>query len=235
MLKKIMLCTTLFFIWCNSYATDYKLTNNTCLQSEIKSDLLLVYHSDCKKKRNLLGTFQVPNDIPKINFVFQEIIKKKKYIFLSISYSENYRDADNKINYADKYYLNYAYQCEKECKLDNNLSYFFGNGGNLIDIHTDKLVYIYPYSSEQSIKSELNSDLFRNWLYNTNMQGKVLKKTYINEENNFSFSHTGYLIKDDQFIIKDVNAKWLNIVYINKKGEKIIGWIDCNDTDVCNN
>lgn len=233
--KNITICIPLLLIWCNSYATNYKLTDNTCIATEFKKDKLLIYQSDCINKTHLLDEFQVPNDIPKFDFVFQEFIKNKKYIILSISYNDNYRDIDNKINYADRYHLIYAYQCEEKCKFDSKLSGFWGSGGDLIDIYTDKIVYIFPYANEQSTKDALKSNLFNKWFYNKNMKGKILKKTYINEDSKFSLSHVGYLIKGDQFIIKDISSKWLNIIYTNKKGNKIIGWIDCNDTDVCNN
>ena len=62
MLKKLIPCITFFFICCNNYATEYKLTDNICIMSDIKNDLLLVYKSDCKKEKYLLDTFQVPND-----------------------------------------------------------------------------------------------------------------------------------------------------------------------------
>jgi len=233
MLKKFLFCTTLSLIWCNSYANEYNLTKNTCIKSEIKNDLLLIYKSDCKKGKVLLDKFQVPNDIPKLDYVFEEEINNKKYIFLSISYNDSYRDEHNKINYADKYHLNYVYQCEKECKFDKKLSNFFGNGGDLVDINTDKKVYVFPYSTEQSIKDELKSNLFKNWFYNKKMKGVVLKKTYINNDKNSLFNHFGYLIKDDKFVVEDISSKWLNIIYINKNGKKITGWIDCNDTNVC--
>ena len=76
--KKINTLYYIFFICCNGYATDYKLTDNTCIMSDIKNNLLLVYKSDCKKEKYLLDTFQVPNDIPKIDFAFQEEISNKK-------------------------------------------------------------------------------------------------------------------------------------------------------------
>lgn len=235
MLKKLIPCLTLFLICCKIYATDYTLTDNTCIKSDVKNDLLLIYKSDCKKEKYLLDTFQVPNDIPKIDFIFQENISNKKYIFLSVSYSDSYRDENNKINYADRYHLNYVYKCEKKCKFDKKISNFFGNGGDLVDIYTNKKIYIFPYASEESIKNELKSSLFKNWISNKKIQGKVLKKTYINESSQFSFSHLGYLIKNDNFIIKDVSSKWLNISYTNKNGNKITGWIACNDTNICNN
>ena len=82
MLKKLIPCLTLFLICCKIYATDYTLTDNTCIKSDVKNDLLLIYKSDCKKEKYLLDTFQVPNDIPKIDSIFQENISNKKYIFL---------------------------------------------------------------------------------------------------------------------------------------------------------
>ena len=235
MLKKLIPCITFFFICCNNYATEYKLTDNICIMSDIKNDLLLVYKSDCKKEKYLLDTFQVPNDIPKIDFVFQEEISNKKNIFFSISYSDSYRDVNNKTNYADTYHLNYVYQCETQCKFNKKISNFFGNGGDLINIYTNKIIYKFPYSSEKSIKNELKSSLFKKWIYNKKIQGKVIKKTYINENSQFSFSHLGYLIKNDEFTVKDISSKWLNISYTNKNGNKITGWIACNDTNICNN
>lgn len=228
-----MFCTTLSLIWCNSYANEYNLAKNTCVKSEIKNDLLLIYKSDCKKGKFLLDKFQVPNDIPKLDYVFEEEINNKKYIFLSISYNDSYRGENNKINYADKYHLNYVYQCEKECKFDKKLSNFFGNGGDLIDIDTDKKVYIFPYSSEQSIKNELKSNLFKNWSNNQLKSGIVKNKTEIYREAGLNSEKSGYLISGDKFSISGVYSRWLNISYINKNHKMITGWIRCEDTNIC--
>ena len=93
----------------------------------------------------------------------------------------------------------------------------------------------YPYEKKEDIQGELNSNFFKMWDEGIITNGKVLKKTFINEVPNYTSDNLGYLIKDDQFIVKDVSSKWLNIIYTNKKGKKITGWIDCNDTNVCNN
>lgn len=234
MIKKLLLCSILFFIWCNSYAKDYQLTDNICIKSEVKNNSLFVYKSDCNNNKYLLDEFQVPNDIPEIDFVFLENINNKRYIFLSIKYSENYRDETNKINYVDKYHLNYVYQCKKECTFDKKISNFLGDGGDLVDIHTDKVVYAFPYKIASNVKKDLNSEFFKNWFNNQLNDGVVKNKTKIYEESGIFSKKLGYLISGDKFKIVDITSRWIKISYANKNKKTIIGWIRCEDTSVCN-
>ena len=85
------------------------------------------------------------------------------------------------------------------------------------------------------LKMNLSQVYLKNGFIIKKFKAKVIKKTYINENSQFSFSHLGYLIKNDEFTVKDISSKWLNISYTNKNGNKITGWIACNDTNICNN
>lgn len=84
------------------------------------------------------------------------------------------------------------------------------------------------------MKNELNSKLFKDWRNGKLNIGIVLRKTFINDVNNFTPEHVGYLIKGDKFKIKEISSRWLNIVYTNKSGRTTSGWIACEDTNVCN-
>ncbi|WP_353172659.1 hypothetical protein [Acinetobacter rudis] len=232
--KENILFITLFFLWGHCYAENYHLTDNLCIQSEVKNDLLFVYNSDCKKNKYLLEKFQVPNDIPKINFIFHTRINNKKYVFLSVSYSENYRDYNGEINYTDGYHLINVYECDRKCIFNKEISNFFGSGGSLFNIKTNEIVYNFPYLDEMSIKNELSSKLFSHWFYEKDKAGEILKKTYMKYENNFSYNNIGYLVKGDKFTINDVSSRWLNISYISKNNKIITGWIRCEDTNICN-
>ena len=104
----------------------------------------------------------------------------------------------------------------------------------MIDSKSKKIIYKFPYSNQSDLKNELNSKLFKDWMNEKLDSGMVLRKTFINDVNNFTPEHVGYLIKGDKFKIKEVSSRWLNIVYTNKNGRTTSGWIVCQDTTVCN-
>ncbi|MEJ2900365.1 hypothetical protein [Acinetobacter sp. NS-4] len=213
-----------------------KLNTYKCIESNEIFNKLDVYISDCNKKLKKIDFYEIPNSIPKIDYVFSNNIKDKYNVFLVISYNENYRDPLNRFNYLDKYYMVRAYECDKNnnCKENEKLSNFFGSGGDIVDLENKKIIYKFPYSSQHKLKNELNSNFFKDWRNGKLDSGIVLRKTFINDVNNFTPEHVGYLIKGDKFKIKEVSSRWLNIVYTNKNGRTTSGWIACEDTNVCN-
>ena len=152
---------------------------------------------------------------------------------MSISYSENYRDLNNKINYADKYHLNYVYQCEKECKFDKKLSNFLGDGGDIVDISNNKTLYVFPYAIANNVKKDLNSNFFKDWINNKLKNGIIINKTEIYSDPGIDSKKLGYIIPGDKFNIVDVTSRWLKISYKAKNKKAIIGWINCESTNVC--
>lgn len=177
-----------------------------------------------------------PSNDLRIDYIFFQNLKNKYNIFLGISYTEDYRDPLNRFNYLNRYYIIRVYECNKNnfCNEDEKLSNFFGSGGDIIDYKNKKIIYKFPYSTEVELKNELSSKLFKDWMNGKLDSGIVLRKTFINEVNNFTPEHVGYLIKGNKFKIKEVTSRWLNIVYLTKNGRKISGWIACQDTTVCN-
>ncbi len=213
----------------------FKLNDYQCIESRKIINKLDVYISDCGKKLNKIDSYEVPVDDLKIDYIFSNNLKNKYNIFLGISYSEDYRDPLNRFNYLNKYYMIRAYECNKNnfCKENEQLSNFFGSGGDIIN-SKKIIIYKFPYSTKSDLKNELNSKLFKSWMSGSLDRGIVLRKTFINDVNNFTPEHVGYLIKGDKFKIKEVSSRWLNIVYINKNGRMTSGWIACQDTTVCN-
>ncbi|WP_139243566.1 hypothetical protein [Acinetobacter kyonggiensis] len=186
------------------------------------------------KKKILVDEIEIPSSTPRINFISEEKIKNKKYIFLSIKYSENYRDFKNRVNYSGEYNLINVYECKDSCKINNELSNYFGSGGDVFDLNNSKIVYKFPYGELKSIQDEIKSKLFNQWLNNGIDRGVVLKKTNINDIDNYTPDRIGYLVKGDIFKVKKISSRWLNITYTNKNGRITTGWISCKDTNVCN-
>ena len=111
---------------------------------------------------------------------------------------------------------------------------FFGDGGDLVDIHTDKVVYAFPYKTANNVKKDLNSEFFKNWFNNQLNDGVVKNKTEIYEDAGLNSKKLGYLISGDKFKIIDITSRWINISYVGKNKKPIIGWLRCEDTNVCN-
>ncbi|MGX5699046.1 hypothetical protein ACWKWF_05505 [Acinetobacter kookii] len=235
--KKLIFIFLSIILNSSIYAKNiFKLNDYQCVESREGVNKLDVYISDCGKKINKMDSYEVPANDLKIDYIFSKNLKYKYNIFLGISYSEDYRDPLNRFNYLNKYYMIRAYECKKKnfCKENEKLSNFFGSGGDIIDYNHKKIIYKFPYSTQSDLKNELNSKLFKDWMNGNLDSGIVIRKTFINDVNNFTPEHIGYLIKGDKFKIKEVSSRWLNIVYTNKNGRTTAGWIACQDTTVCN-
>lgn len=193
------------------------------------------YITDCKGKSKKVDTFGYFGDVPKINFYFFENIGSINRLFVSTYVYTNIYEENPKYIYQNgKYNFIYVYDCNGlNCKKNEKISNFFGNGGNLVNVNGYKVVSNYPYDSIVKIKEEVNSNLFKKWFANQLKKGHVLNKTNIYQENGVNSKKLGYLIQGDEFFIKDISLRWFNIIYKRKNGEKIEGWIDCRDTDLC--
>lgn len=232
-----IICSMLILICClSAYAGNiFKLNNSQCIKTKMNQEVLDIYLGNCKSINQKIDSVEVPNDYPNVEYVSTNILDSKHNFYIALSYNENYRDVYNKYNYANKFYIINAYTCDFKgnCNKNEKLSSFFGNGGDIQDLNTNKIVYKYPYSKKSELETELNSKLFKNWLAGKLTYGTVLKKTFINDVSNFTPNHKSYLIKGDKFIIQNISSKWLNINYTNKNGRTTTGWIACDDTDVC--
>ncbi|MEG0486948.1 MAG: hypothetical protein RR575_03330 [Acinetobacter sp.] len=234
MIKKIILLV--FVLMSNSHllAKKYILDKDNCVFTEVKNNSLFLYSSDCKKNPKLIDNFEVPNGTPNVNFISQEIVDNKKYILLSTSYSENYRDVLDKVGYSNGYNIINFYDCNSSCKLDSRISDYFGSGGDMENLTTGKIVHTFPYKNLSQIRAELKSKLFQGWIQNKFIKGEVTKKTNINEVSNYTVDRLGCLVIGDKFKVKDISSGWLNIIHTNKNGRTTTGWIVCKDTDLCN-
>ena len=94
-------------------------------------------------------------------------------------------------------------------------------------------LYIYPYKSESSIKTELNGSLFKGWKNKKITKGIVIRKTLLQDVPNYVQSENRYLINNDRFEVNGISGGWLNVTYKNMKNRKITGWILCKDTSIC--
>lgn len=215
------------------HAKNYPLNTSECVYTETQNEMLSLYLGNCNQKNFLIDEIEVPNDTPKVNFIYEEIIQNKKYIVLSVTYSENFRDIQNRFNYSDDYYITNVYECNNECKLNLRLTNYFGSGGDMMDLNTDNIVYRFPYKTVGAVNAEIKSLKFNKWFNKELESGKVVHTTFINNANTFTPDHLGYLIQGDKFIIKNISSNWLYITYTNNKDTTTTGWIDCNDTDVC--
>lgn len=234
MSQKIILLVFVLMFNSHLWAKKYILDQDTCVFTEVKNNSLFLYSSDCKKNPKLIDNFEVPNSTPNVNFISKEIVNNKKYILLSTSYSENYRDVLDKVGYLNGYNVINFYECNSSCKLDSRISDYFGSGGDIKNLATEKLVYTFPYKKLSEIRTELKSKLFQEWMQNKFIKGEVKRKTNINEVSNYTTDRLGYLVIGDKFKVKDISSGWLNIIYTNKNGRTTTGWIVCKDTNLCN-
>ena len=215
------------------YAQNYKVNEKLCIKSIIDNEILTLYAGGCNGDVKLIDRIEYPSKISKINFIFGQEISMKNYIFVSVAYPEDYRDEKNRLNYKGDYNLINVYECNKSCKISNLFSNYFGSGADIADLNSGRIIYSFPFKTEKSIKNEINSKLFNQWISGKINSGIVWKKTNINDFNNFSLDRIGYLVKGDRFKVTDISANWIKVIYTNKSGSTTEGWINCNDTNLC--
>lgn len=212
---------------------DYQITNKLHMTSAVEDSSLKLQIENSNSNKINFDTIEVPNDIPELEFAFSHNIKGRQYILVGISYNEDYRDEDQSyINYL-KYHSTLAYKCDSKyrCIFDEEISPFFGSGGDLLNNNTYEKLNTYLYKTEEDVKKSLKSDLFNNWLNNIPTNGHTIKKTLLN--NSPSYIDTDvYLITGLNFTVTEVSSGWLRINY-TKNNHKIDGWIKCQDTNLC--
>lgn len=209
--------------------------------SSTESDMQ-VFQIDCKtRKQYKILDLPFLGSSSEVAFSFPYSIDKNKYLFISQKIQAKYSTTG--IPYVDNYYLNYVLKMENDIyKKDDNLSEFFGDGGDIYDINdinddnniNPKISYLFPYKTETSIKDELTSSLFDKWKKRELKIGRINKKTKLQEVPNYVQNEKRYLVEGDIFEIKSISAKWLNIIYKNpKKSKWMEGWVQCKDTSIC--
>ncbi|MBN6069237.1 hypothetical protein HYE54_11015 [Aggregatibacter actinomycetemcomitans] len=187
--------------------------------------------------------FEVPflAQRPEIAFAFfEELENKENYLILSQKIQPTYNKTG--IPYVGDYFLNYVFRLNNGIyEFDKDISNFLGDGGDVYDIKYiengsssgPKVIYIYPYQSELSIRNELNSSLFKDWKEKKITKGIVIRKTLLQDVPNYVQSEKRYLINNDHFELNSISGGWLNITYKNMKNKKFTGWILCEDTSIC--
>lgn len=166
-----------------------------------------------------------------LNFIIQKRINNKDYVLISYN-TQGVSYQDNRVYY-EKYNFFYAYDCTSKCIYDSKLSDFFGFGGNVLSSENDKILFNYIYSDKKNVLKDLESDFFKKWYSGNLKMGKVIYKTFISSTSNYDPDAKSYLVKGDEFQIKDISSRWLNILYKSSKGKIIEGWIQCKDTNIC--
>lgn len=145
-----------------------------------------VFQIDCKTRKQykiLDLPFLGSSSEVAFSFSFPYSIDKNKYLFISQKIQAKYSTTG--IPYVGNYYLNYVLKMENNIyKKDDNLSEFFGDGGDIYDINdinddnniNPKISYLFPYKTETSIKDELTSSLFDKWKKRELKIGRINKK-----------------------------------------------------------
>lgn len=144
--------------------------------------------------------------------------------------------SDTGISYGSDYFTTLVYKRLDSQRYERNerISAYFGEGGDVLSSPTsEKLIYEYPYKSEVAIKSRLASAQYKAWFEQGRITTRVLRKTYLHDQANITDKTLKYLAADDEVLMLDQKAGWLEIVFHNKKKGDIKGWIQCKDTLEC--
>lgn len=144
--------------------------------------------------------------------------------------------SDTGISYGSDYFTTLVYKRQGPLtyKWSERISAHFGSGGDVLSsLTSDELIYEYPFKSEVAIQSRLASVQYKDWLEKKNVTTRILRKTYLHNQANVADRTSMYLIADDQVLVSDQKAGWLEVVFHNKKKVDVKGWIQCKDTLLC--
>ncbi|WP_445116131.1 hypothetical protein [Acinetobacter sp. WZC-1] len=215
---------------CIAFKKDYSQYNNENMYD------LDAYITDCQQSFKKIETFGYFGDSPKVNYYFFQKNNGFNRLFISTHVlTDQYEEKPKYVYENGKYNFMKVYDCfDFICKINNKVTNFFGDGANLVEIKNYKIVWEYPYATENNVKKDLNSNFFKNWLNNKLKNGIIKNKTKIYNDSGLNSEKLGYLVPGDNFNIIDITSKWLKVSYIRSNKKIIIGWVRCEDTNVCN-
>ncbi|WP_111893857.1 SH3 domain-containing protein [Acinetobacter sp. MB5] len=193
------------------------------------------YITDCHKKSKKIETFGYFGDSPKVNYYFFQKNNNINRLFISTYVLTDQYEENPKYVYENgKYNFIRVFDCiDFNCKVNKKMTDFLGDGANLVDFKNHKTVWKYPYVTADSLKKELTSNFFKKWMENQLKDGVIKNRTEIYSDSGINSTKLGYLISGDKFNIVDVTSRWLKISYKAKNKKAIIGWINCESTNVC--
>ncbi len=195
-----------------------------------------VYITDCQKNSRKVESFGYFGDSPKINYYFFEKSNGVNHLFISTYVLTDQYEENSKYVYENgKYNFIKVFDCfDFTCKVNKKLINFFGDGANLVEVKSNKIVWEYPYLTADKVSKDLNSNFLKLWLNKQLKNGIIKNKTEIYNDSGLNSEKLGYLISGDKFNILDITSRWLKVSYTSKNKKTIIGWIRCEDTNVCN-
>ncbi|EPF71469.1 hypothetical protein [Acinetobacter rudis] len=215
---------------CILFKKDYSQYNNENMYD------LDVYITDCQKNSRKVESFGYFGDSPKINYYFFEKSNGVNHLFISTYVLTDQYEENSKYVYENgKYNFIKVFDCfDFTCKVNKKLINFFGDGANLVEVKSNKIVWEYPYLTADKVSKDLNSNFLKLWLNKQLKNGIIKNKTEIYNDSGLNSEKLGYLISGDKFNILDITSRWLKVSYTSKNKKTIIGWIRCEDTNVCN-
>lgn len=192
---------------------------------------------DCAKpaeRYSIIDKVETPNDIPTVEWILKQSIDNKNYLIVMTSFHESLRDEKNYLDYT-KFYLPMIYICNKDlCSSeDGKLNTFISSGGDIKNFKTNSFIEKYPYSSKNTLQRDLSSLWFNDWLNDSKLTGYTIRKTVLKADSNGLSATQQYLNNNAKFIVDNIEARKLHINVIGKNGQKIQGWIKCEDTNLC--
>lgn len=203
----------------------------TSTTEQIGIDINLFDCSSATKK--LVGQLPFLASTGKIRAAFFAKTGKNSKVRLFVIHSVEIR-ADTGLKYSGDYYtINIYKKSTKGYIRDEQISSYFGDGGDILSNDYKELAYTFPYKTELSIVEKLATENYRNWVAGTPTTLTTNKKTLIYPGPVLAEPTKMFLIKGDEVKQEAVQAGWLSVMFKTPKGKEIRGWIKCEDADGC--
>ncbi|MCD5990462.1 hypothetical protein KDX30_21505 [Pseudomonas sp. CDFA 553] len=252
---KVFIFTCSIFLTCQAVSCDFPegeaypsiVVRNTAIVFDLSP--IEDYHGDTKagkqigidinlfncksKSRKLIGQLPFLADTGKVKAAFFAGMKKTSEERFFIIHSVDVRSDTGERNSGGYYTVQVYKSVGDEFLIDEKLSGYFGYGTDIYDKDYKGLIYTFPYKTESSIVSKLNSEEFISWSSGAPQNLRVNKKTYIYSSPVIGDVTKMYLVAGDEVKQEAVEAGWVSMVYTSGKGKKISGWVLCADTDGC--
>lgn len=194
-----------------------------------------ISYADCSSRETkLISRLPYLTDLGKIQDAFMwNIIEGQQELF--VIHSVPIRSATG-MGYASDYYSVLAFSRNRDnFMIDQALSDYLGRGADVIDINSDddKMLYVYPYKTKNSITTELSSSNYKEWKRKEMPERIIAKKATIYSSQSMADATKMYLVPGDRVRVEDIAAGWLSVRYITAKKSEIRGWILCSNVKGC--
>jgi len=143
-------------------------------------------------------------------------------------------DSDTGMNWFNYFNVIVFYYVNGRLTRDDNLTSYFGSGGDILTPNgVNSIPYYFPYSEKEGIIKSLSKPEFSAWMKGRDVKLKIKSKSHFFPEPLPINRAKSYLVEGDVVLRKKHESGWDYIIYKSAKGREYSGWMPCSSTGSC--